>query len=110
MAWRDGTRLIIHIADAPAHGSEWCGYSNHDEENKKLYPMIQKCINKDIKIIGFQINDSAGTSFKKFKKEYDSKGGILCEIKNFNSNMGSKDISHHFKDLVIESAHAAAPK
>ena len=110
MAWRSGTRLIIHIADAPAHGSEWCGYSNHDDENEKLYPMIQKCIDKNIKIIGFQIDDSAGLSFNKFKKEYDSKGGILCEIKDFNNRIGSKDISQHFKDLVIESAHAAAPK
>ena len=110
MDWRNGTRLIIHIADAPAHGSEWCGYSNHDAENEKLYPMIQKCIDKNIKIIGFQINDSAGHSFNKFKKVYDEKGGLLCEIKNFNNKIGTKDISHHFKDLVIESAHAAAPK
>ena len=33
IAWRYGTRLIIHIADAPAHGSEWCNENNHNEEN-----------------------------------------------------------------------------
>jgi hypothetical protein len=41
IAWRNGTRLIIHIADAPADGSEWCGSKNHEEENSKLYPMVQ---------------------------------------------------------------------
>ena len=33
IAWRYGTRLIIHIAAAPAHRSEWCNVDNHNEEN-----------------------------------------------------------------------------
>ena len=37
MAWRNGTRLIIHIADAPAHGNDWCGTDNHNDQNHKLY-------------------------------------------------------------------------
>ena len=57
IAWRNGTRLIIHIADAPAHGSKWCGEKNHEEENPKFYPLIKKFIEKKIKIIGFQIGD-----------------------------------------------------
>ena len=63
IAWRNGTRLIIHIADAPAHGSQWCGRNNHEEENSKLYPMIQKCVDKKIKIIGFKIGSSPKASF-----------------------------------------------
>jgi hypothetical protein len=56
ISWRNGTRLIIHIADASAHGNEWCGkdnHNNHNNENQKLYSMVQKCIDKNIKIIGF---------------------------------------------------------
>ena len=110
VAWRNGTRLIIHIADAPAHGSEWCNANNHNEENPKLYPIIQKCIDKNIKIIAFQIGDYPKPSFSKFKTEYESRGGILYKIQVFNSSMSSREISVHFKDMVIESTHAAAPK
>ena len=108
--WRNGTRLIIHVADAPAHGNEWCGYDNHNDENPKLYPWIKKCVDKNIRIIGFQIGSEPKGCFSKFKEEYDSKGGILCEIKNFYSGMSHNDISQHFHSLVVECAVAAAPK
>ena len=110
IAWRNGTRLIIHIADAPAHGSEWCGTYNHDDENSKLYPIIQKCVDKNIKIIGFQIGSSPEDCFIKFKKEYDSKGGHFCQIKKFEIGLSSDKISEHLRDMVVESAHSAAPK
>ena len=110
IAWRNGTRLIIHIADAPAHGNEWCNENNHNEENQKLYPMVQKCIDKSIKIIGFQIGDYPKPSFTKFKNEYNSRGGLFYEIKGFNNGMSAEEISSHFKDMVVESTHAAAPK
>ena len=110
IAWRNGTRLIIHIADAPAHGSEWCGSTNHEEENSKLYPMIQKCVDKNIKIIGFQIGRSPKSSFTKFQTEYNSRGGLLYKIQEFREGMSSSEISVHFKDMVIISTHAAAPK
>ena len=87
--WRYGTRLIIHIADAPAHGREWCNVDNHNEENLKLYPKIQKCIDKNIKIIAIQIGDYPKPSFSKFKTEYESKGGILYKIKVFNKFMSN---------------------
>lgn len=32
MNWRKGVRLIILIADAPAHGHSYCGHNNHEEE------------------------------------------------------------------------------
>ena len=110
IAWRNGTRLIIHIADAPAHGSEWCNKENHESENPKLYTRIQKCVDKNIKIIGFQIGNYPKPSFSKFEKEYKSRGGILYKIYKFNNKMNANEISQHFKDMVIESAHAAAPE
>ena len=110
IAWRNGTRLIIHIADAPAHGSEWCKENNHEDQNSKLYPMIQKCVDKNIKIIGFQIGDYPKPSFDKFGEEYKKRGGSLFLVKIFQQGMNSNQISEHFKDMVIESTHAAAPK
>ena len=56
IAWRRGTKLIIHIADAPAHGSMYCGYNNHDEVQYQLSPLIQKIAQMGIKIYAFQIN------------------------------------------------------
>lgn len=110
IAWRNGTRLIIHIADAPAHGSEWCNSKNHEEENSKLYPMIQKCVDKDIKIIGFQIGDYPKPSFIKFEKEYNFRGGLFYKIQKFDKNLKTNEISNYFKDMVVSYTHAAAPK
>lgn len=76
ISWRNGTRLIIHIEDAPAHGNEWCEEDNHNEENSKLYPMVQKCVDKNIKIIVFQIGSYPKPFFTKFEKEYNFRGGI----------------------------------
>ena len=72
--------------------------------------MIQKCVDKNIKIIRFQIGNSPKSSFIKFKKEYESRGGILYKIQEFKSGMSSSEILVHFKDMVVASTHAAAPK
>ena len=71
--------------------------------------MVQKCVDKNIKIIGFQIGSSPKPSFTKFQNEYNSRGGILYKIQEFN-NIESSKISEHFRDMVVESTHAAAPK
>ena len=110
IGWRNGTRLIIHIADAPAHGSEWCNENNHESENPKLYPMIQKCVEKKIKIIGFQIGSYPKPSFDRFGNEYKKRGGTLFLIKEFQTHMNAAQISQHFKDMVVESTKAAAPR
>ena len=110
IAWRNGTRLIIHIADAPAHGSIWYGQSNHDDQNAKLYPLIKKAVEKKIKIIGFQIGDSPKRSFAEFEKEYKKNGGQLYKIYQFRSGMNADEISKLFRDMVVQSTHAAAPK
>ena len=110
IAWRNGTRLIIHIADAPAHGSIWYGKSNHDDQNAKLYPLIKKAVEKKIKIIGFQIGDSPKRSFAEFEKEYKKNGGQLYKIYQFRSGMNADEISKLFRDMVVQSTHAAAQK
>ena len=110
IAWRNGTRLIIHIADAPAHGSKWCGEGNHEEENEKLYPLIKKAVVKKIKIIGFQIGTSPKKSFDEFGKEYLKKGGEFYKIYEFKNGMSANEISKNFSEMVVKSTHAAAPK
>ena len=110
IAWRNGTRLIIHIADAPAHGSKWYGKKNHEEENEKLYPLIKKAVVKKIKIIGFQVGTSPKKSFDEFGKEYLKQGGEFYKIYEFKNGMSANEISKNFSELVVKSTHAAAPK
>ena len=46
MAWRNWIRLIIHIADAPAHHRKYCfdyqDSENHEEEPEKILTFIKK--------------------------------------------------------------------
>ena len=107
--WGNGVRLIIHIADAPAHGSEWCGISNHNEENQKLYEIVQKTIDKNIQIIGFQIGYYPKESFKKFQSEYIERKGKLYKIVEFRSGLSSREISDYLKLKVIEAIKVAQP-
>ena len=67
MAWREGTKLIIHIADDGAHGTEFSPGDRHPEQGPLLPPYIKKCVEKNIKIIGFKIGSSPSNSFNKIK-------------------------------------------
>ena len=70
--WKDGTKLIIHIADAPAHTREFCGDINHEEECGKLPKMLALFAQKRIKIIGFSIDEKAKQSFDISEQYYQS--------------------------------------
>ncbi len=72
MRWRDGIKLIIHIADAGAHGVRFSPGDKHDNEGQKLPPLIKKCCDKGITIIGFSIKNEPKNSFRECKNIYDS--------------------------------------
>lgn len=106
--WKDGTKLIIHIADAPAHTIEFCGEINHEEENGKLQNMLALCAQKKIKIIGFSIDEKAKKSFDIAEQYYKYFNGFY---KTFTFNEAKySTISENFEELVIEAAECAAPK
>jgi hypothetical protein len=111
MSWREGQKLIIHLADAPAHGREFCGTNNHDPEGPKLVPLIQECAKRRIKIVGMPIGGSADTqmSFNKCQQLYTTGApkGALYKIQPFGTG---KDIPALFKSSVIEAIICAAPK
>lgn len=50
MAWRNGKRLIIHLADAPAYFRKYCydyqDSDNHEEEPEKNLTFIKKMCRK----------------------------------------------------------------
>lgn len=71
ISWREGSKLIIHIADAGAHGVDFSDGDKHLEQGPLLPPYIKKCVDKNIKIIGFRIGSSLVKSFNKLKQIYD---------------------------------------
>ena len=107
--WRYGLRLIIHICDADAHGRDYStSGDNHPDEGIKMPPLLQQCVDKNIKIIGFNIKNKATTSFNQCKikyEQYDVNKKGLYKIQNFNQ---TGDISNTFKELVVEAAAFAA--
>ena len=46
ISWRNGVRIIIHLADAGAHGNLFTSYDKYPEEEKKLINELEKCIEK----------------------------------------------------------------
>ena len=115
VGWRKGTKLIIHIADAGAHGSEFSDGDGYKDEGPKLKKYIERCVENNIKIIGLMIYEHAKISFKKVMDIYNEhklkKGGKnqMIDMKDFNRGK-NVDISSQFKDLVIKATAAAVPK
>jgi hypothetical protein len=109
MSWRGGQKLIIHLADAPAHGKYYCGTQNHEPESPKLAPLIRECAAKGIKIVGLPIGTATNTqtSFAKCQDHYVKAKGPFYRIQSFGTG---KNISALFKSNVIAAVICAAPK
>ena len=91
MKWREGSkRAIIWIADAPAHGKRYCGHENHQEEEPKLQPLVEKLARDQYYFVGISINKGADTTFNEMKKIYDGLGGKSFVIESFNLEPGSE--------------------
>jgi hypothetical protein len=82
MTWRDGTKTIIHIADAPAHGKLYCGAVNHEEESPKLKPLIEAVAKRGIVLSCIDINFGAAASFNACRGIYERAGGCKFLLKD----------------------------
>ena len=58
ISWRSGNRLIIHIADAGAHGTEYSSGDKYSSEGPKLDNYIKECSNRKITIVAFKIGST----------------------------------------------------
>ena len=73
MDWsKNGIKLIIHIADAGAHGTEFSRGDKHPEQGELLYPKIEECVKRNINIIGFKITSYPKQSFEKISEIYNN--------------------------------------
>ena len=84
ISWRQGTKIIIHLTDAGAHGKLFTKSDKYPEEEKKLIQELEKCALKNIKIFGYIIKEDCRNSFDECSKIYRSKGGSF-EIFNYLS-------------------------
>ena len=73
--WRNGLKVIIHLADAGAHGKEFTLSDKYPLESDKLKNELLKCSKNNIKIFGFVITEDARNSFNKCQSYYIAKGG-----------------------------------
>ena len=84
ISWREGTKIIIHLTDAGAHGKLFTKSDKYPEEEKKLIEELEKCCLKGIKIFGYIIEEDCRNSFEECSKIYKNKGGSF-EISDFLS-------------------------
>ena len=84
ISWRNGIKVIMHLADAGAHGKLFTLNDKYPEEEGKLIAELEKCAQKRIKIFGYVINYKAENSFNECAKIYRSKGGSF-EILKFQA-------------------------
>ena len=112
--WRNGINLIIHIADAGAHGKEFSKGDKYNDEGPKLISLIEKCAQNNINIIGFRIGKYPRQSFEKISEIYDNykisnkDKGQFIEIYEFDRGKGEGEqdvISKNFQKLVIEATN-----
>ena len=96
LSWREGEKVIIHLADAGAHGKLFTLNDKYPNEEGKLIQELEKCSLKKINIFGYVIEDDSRNSFNECAKIYRNRGGFyevsdFCppEIKNsyFGMNM-----------------------
>ena len=92
ITWRDGIKLIIHLADDGAHGELFSKGDYYPEEEPKLIRELIKCAKKGIRIFGYVIQEFCRQSFEEASKIYRKKGGIF-EIFKFHQPEVLKDMS-----------------
>ena len=82
ISWRDGEKVIIHLADAGAHGKLFTLNDKYPNEEGKLIQELEKCALKKINIFGFVIEEDARNTFNECSKIYRNKGGFF-EVSDF---------------------------
>ena len=101
MKWRDGNKLIIHIADAGAHGVEYSENDKYEAQGPILDDYIKECSKRKINIVSFQIGSEPKKSFMRIKELYNNNDmSNNFKVQEFDQN---KKDPGYFTNLVIDS-------
>lgn len=91
LSWRDKSkRAIIWIADAPAHGQRYCGKPNHQEEEPKLQPLVERLASEQYYFVGISLNGGADKTFSEMKSIYEDNAGKSFKIESFTPEKGNE--------------------
>ena len=108
MNWRmKSIKIIIHIADAGAHGERFSSNDKYNEYENPLVNLIQQCAREKISILGYQIGSSPQQSFSECKSIYDlakSKDGNF-DIYHFE-HASDEEVAKNLKENI--SKHITA--
>ncbi|OHT14551.1 hypothetical protein TRFO_42994 [Tritrichomonas foetus] len=83
ISWRNGARMSIIIADAPAHGSTFCGSYNHEDQNDLLGPLVIEFARRNILISGLSLNKGADYTFHALQRLYEAANGPKFTFESF---------------------------
>ena len=103
MKWRkDSVKIIIHIADAGAHGDEFSRLDRHPEQGRKLVCLIKKCAEERISIFGYGIglHHLAVKSFEVCKRIYDE-----VKYKNYSFDIHDLYYLDSYIDFISQNNH-----
>lgn len=82
--WRNGSRMMIIISDAPAHGARFCGYQNHQEQESLLPIYIKTLARMNILVTGLSINGGADLTLRECIDIYANTNGPSFKMESFN--------------------------
>ena len=107
--WRDGIKLIIHIADAQPHGSpnDYTSCYSFPEEGPKLDEINKRLAINNFCISAFSIGFYPDKAFRRCQKIFKNNGNDNYEIKDFDQNRLD---AGYFTKMVVDSSVGVARK
>ena len=91
ISWRENSKkIIIWISDANAHGQRYCGFRNHQEEERKLEPLVKQMARSNIYFTGINIkkgDDGCKRTLNQMKEIYTRCGGKSFNIQEINLHL-----------------------
>ena len=111
MNWRPKSiKIIIHIADAGAHGERFSPGDRYNEYEYQLVELIKSCARKDINILGYQIGTAPQKSFSECESIYnEAKNKGNFEIYQFE-HASDKEVAEKLKENVANHITAFIAK
>lgn len=81
LKWRDKSKkCIVWIADANAHGRRYCGYDNHNEEEPKLEPLVERMADERVYFVGINVkkgeDEGCQQTLQEMRTIYQNAGGV----------------------------------
>ncbi len=121
LSWRDGIKLIIHIADAGAHGPDYSAKDKYTDEQPKLDNLAKEfCLMDNLYIKGFTIGKRSTVSFERMGAQCTEYRKNLTEAKKFTGDVNDfleiKEFDQtntdpsYFTDMVVSATKEISDK